>query len=59
MQYNQPYGVSDPKQRLGGRIGTSQQWSIKFWMGGFDVDALTGFVKGALVVPFAPAQRHT
>jgi hypothetical protein len=51
--------VSDPKQRLGGRIGTSQQWSIKFWMGGFDVDALTGFVKGALVVPFAPAHRHT
>jgi hypothetical protein len=45
--------VKDPNHRLPGRIGVSQQWSINFWMGGFDVDALTAFVKGTLVVPFA------
>ena len=50
--------VKDPRGRLGGVIGTSQQWSIKFWMGGFDVDALTAFVKGTLVVPYASARRH-
>jgi hypothetical protein len=49
--------VKDPEHRLGGRIGTSQQWSIKFWMGGFDVDTLTAFVKGTLVVPFAATKR--
>jgi hypothetical protein len=46
--------VADPGRRLGGRIGTSQPWSIQFWMGGFDVDALTGYVRGTLTVPFAP-----
>lgn len=45
--------VRDPGDHLGGRIGVSQPWSIKFWMGGFDVDTLTAFVKGTLVVPFA------
>ena len=50
--------VRDPKQRLPGHIGTSQQWSIKFWMGGFDVDTLTAFVKGTLVVPFVPMHRR-
>jgi hypothetical protein len=44
--------VHDPESRLGGRIGTSQQWSIQFWMGGFDVDTMTAFVKGTLSVPF-------
>lgn len=46
--------VLDPKGRLPGRIGVSQPWSIKFWMGGFDVDTLTAYVKGTLIVPFAP-----
>jgi hypothetical protein len=46
--------VSDKHGRLNGKIGTSQQWSIQFWMGGFDVDALTAFIRGTLTVPFAP-----
>lgn len=49
--------VQDPNHRLPGRIGVSQQWSIKFWMGGFDVDTLTAYIKGTLVVPFAPNNR--
>ena len=44
--------VRDPERRLKGVIGTSQPWSINFWMGGFDVDALTGYMMGTLLVPF-------
>ncbi|MGH2915076.1 MAG: hypothetical protein ACRDMX_08810 [Solirubrobacteraceae bacterium] len=48
--------VSDPERRLPGMIGTSQPWSISFWMGGYDVDSLTGYMMGTLTVPFyAPA----
>ena len=46
--------ATDRHHRLGGRVGTSQPWSIQFWMGGFDVDALTGYVRGTLTLPFAP-----
>ena len=28
--------VSDPHVRLGGLIGTSQQWQVAFWMGGYE-----------------------
>jgi hypothetical protein len=37
---------------LGGLIGTSQPWSINFWMGGYDVDSLVGYMMGTLKVPF-------
>jgi hypothetical protein len=46
-----PY-VADPEGRLGGRPGTSQFWSVAFWMGGYDVDALCGYLRGTLSVPF-------
>jgi hypothetical protein len=44
--------VQDPEHKLGGLIGTSQPWSISFWMGGYDVDSLTGYMMGTLTVPF-------
>jgi hypothetical protein len=47
--------VQDPQHKLGGRIGTSQPWSISFWMGGYDVDSLVGYMMGTLTVPFFSA----
>jgi hypothetical protein len=44
--------VVDPERRLGGRPGTSQVWHVAFWMGGYDVDALSGYLRGTLAVPF-------
>lgn len=44
--------VEDEGGKLGGKIGTSQPWSISFWMGGYDVDSLTGYMMGTLTVPF-------
>lgn len=46
--------VIDPKNKLGGEIGHSQQWPISFWLGGYDVDTLFGYMKGSLSVPFYP-----
>jgi hypothetical protein len=48
--------VEDKKQKLGGLIGTSQPWSINFWMGGYDVDSLIGYMMGTLTVPFFATQ---
>jgi hypothetical protein len=46
--------VEDANQKLAGLIGTSQPWSISFWMGGYDVDSLIGYMVGTLTVPFFP-----
>jgi hypothetical protein len=47
--------VRDPGKRLGGTLGTSQLWCLAFWLGGYDVDTLCGFMEGTLAVPFLPA----
>jgi hypothetical protein len=44
--------VVDPDDRLGGEVGRSQVWPIEFWLGGYDVDALCGYMRGDLTVPF-------
>jgi hypothetical protein len=44
--------VSDPGGRLGGTVGTSQLWPLECWFGGYDVDALCGYMRGSLSVPF-------
>ncbi|MGH3003047.1 MAG: hypothetical protein ACRDM1_10390 [Gaiellaceae bacterium] len=44
--------VEDPGHKLGGLVGTSQPWSVSFWMGGYDVDSLIGYMMGTLTVPF-------
>jgi len=40
--------------KMAGQIGVSQPWMIDFWVGGFDVDTLMGWMKGVLKVPFHP-----
>ncbi len=37
---------------LGGSIGVSQPWPMKFWMGAYDVDLMLGYTKGTLSLPF-------
>jgi hypothetical protein len=44
--------VVDPDGRLGGEVGRSQVWPLTFWFGGYDVDALCGYMRGILSVPF-------
>lgn len=46
--------VADPLARLGGQVGRSQQWQVVFWLGGYDVDSLCGYMSGTLTVPFHP-----
>ena len=46
--------VEDPKNILGGQVGISAYWPLKFWMGGYDVDTMCGYIKGSLSVPFRP-----
>lgn len=36
-----------------GRVDVTSPWTIRFWMGAWDNDALSGYVKGALLVPVA------
>ncbi len=47
--------VEDPHGTLGGTIGTSQPWPLQFWLGGYDVDSLCGYMRGQLSLPFLPA----
>lgn len=47
--------VDDGAGRLGGTVGTSQPWRLAMWFGGYDVDALTGYARGSLSVPFRRA----
>ena len=49
---NGPYVIDDPGGQLKGKVGTSQDWPISFWMGGYDVDTLFGYIQGTLSVPF-------
>lgn len=51
---NGPLVIDDPKNKLRGTIGTSMDWPLTFWMGGFDVDSLFGYVSGVWQLPFKP-----
>ncbi len=51
---NGPLLIEDPKNKLRGAIGASQDWPVSFWMGGFDVDSLFGYVSGVWQLPFRP-----
>lgn len=51
----QPKVTDTTNGKLGGEIGTSQPWFVDFWVGGFDVDTITGWMKGVLQVPFHAA----
>jgi len=47
-----PAEVSGDQEVLGGILGTSPPWPIEFWAGGWDADALCGYMRGRLQVPF-------
>jgi hypothetical protein len=51
---NGPMVIADKQNELRGVVGTSQIWPLRFWMGGFDVDSLFGYVSGVWQLPFKP-----
>jgi len=46
--------MEDPAGLLRDAIDTSLPWPIQFWMGGFDADALCGYMRGSLTLPLQP-----
>lgn len=51
---NGPAEILDPYNKLNGAVDTSQDWPIAFWLGAWDTDALCGYMRGMLTVPFMP-----
>jgi hypothetical protein len=51
---NGPAEVIDPHNGLEGKVGWSQGWPVEFWMGGYDVDTMFGYMAGQLTLPFHP-----
>jgi hypothetical protein len=47
-----PAVVVDEQGVLGGTVATAPPWPIEFWVGGWDADALCGYMRGTLRVPF-------
>jgi hypothetical protein len=47
-----PAEVVDEQGVLGGPVATAPPWPIEFWVGGWDADALCGYMRGNLRVPF-------
>jgi hypothetical protein len=45
--------VKGDKKTLGGVIDTTTPWQIGFWIGGWDPDALSAYISGALKIPYA------
>lgn len=47
----------DHVAELGGtiRVEPTDEWRVRFWMGGFDGDTMRGYLRGTLTVPFQPA----
>ena len=44
--------VRDDDAAIGGEVDRQAPWPLRTWFGGFDADALCGFAKGTLEVPF-------
>jgi hypothetical protein len=51
FQLSGPAQVADPANALGATVDTQLPWPIEYWMGGWDADALCGFMRGTLQVP--------
>lgn len=41
-----------PGGGLGGSVGVSQLWPMRFWLGGYDVDLMVGYMRGTVSIPF-------
>ena len=46
-----PPDVVDEARRLDPPLDTAADWPIEFWMGAWDIDAMTGYVDGWLMIP--------
>jgi hypothetical protein len=48
-----PHMLTDPEGVLG-PIAVTRSWRARFWMGGWDADALSGFTRGVIQIPTTP-----
>lgn len=46
--------VEDPDGELRGRVRATEPWPVRFWLGGWDADALQAYMRGTLTVPLDP-----
>lgn len=53
---NGPARVDDPEGRLAPAPDIGKPWPVAFWMGGWDADALCGYLRGMLTIPCRPAE---
>lgn len=51
FEINGPAQIQDQDHRLGIVPDVSRDWPIAFWMGGWDSDALCGYLRGILTIP--------
>jgi hypothetical protein len=51
FEINGPSEVTDPHGALGTSLDRGRDWPITFWMGGWDADSLSGYLRGMLTIP--------
>ncbi|WNG19787.1 hypothetical protein [Cystobacter fuscus] len=49
--------LQDAGQRLGLEVDSVSPWPITFWMGAWDTDALSGFVRGMISIPRSTSRK--
>ncbi|HYO13944.1 MAG TPA: hypothetical protein VE685_12180 [Thermoanaerobaculia bacterium] len=59
FQLTYSFNINGPQtieglENLGGKVDTSHPWPVTFWFGSWDGDLLTGWMQGALGIPFLP-----
>lgn len=56
MALRGPTAVHDPDGSFRHAIDSNADWPLRLWMGGWDADALCGFVDGSVHIPPAPRE---
>ena len=46
-----PVELTDPHGWLDGHTDPATPWTVDFWLGGWDADALCGYVRGTVRLP--------
>lgn len=49
-----PGMLHDPRAVFAGRVDTNAPWRVRFWIGGWDTDALQAYMRGCVLVPLTP-----
>jgi hypothetical protein len=55
------HDINGPQQAegdFGGRVDTTEPWSVKYWFGGWDGDLLLGYMRGTLSLPFSLVSKY-